>query len=656
MKKIQEYKGKNRLFKVVFRSVLVLTIGSFLLAFTSGDKVEEPLPMLSAVDKVVTDEMIKQELVGVAVGVVQNGRVTHLKGYGFANQKKKSKMDTRTPIRWASISKTLTAVAALQLIERGEMKLDDKVSKHLGSDWQFKEENGKRDNRNDITIRHLLQNRSGINHYGRGKGNRTQSTYTGPNKSYGGSKTSYDAKASVAMFKDAPLIFNPGTDYRYSSYGFNLLGAVVDKVAPNGYVKWIQNHIKKPLGLTSLEVSNKDWIGYERTCMGIEEKSITSRVSVLPAGGWISDIKDLTTYMQALMKGKLLSNGDIMKQKGKNTRYGHGMEILTRCGSTVYGHGGTHSNLRTSMYFYGKTNPKDGIVVMINGSQGENFKGNSGRVKLYNRIAKAIGKSCSISDKIANSECGRTSNCGQKIAAVWRKSNEDVLIKRGYNYSDFSKVWTELRSIGYRCIDLETYTKGNTRLWDGLFSKGPKKSKMYRGMSTAAFNTEWKKMSASGFRLVDVETYGSRKNRKWAGIFLDGSGKHALYRNYETKAFFDKKEAMDAKGYKLIDIEAYEDGGKLKWAGVWTSGPEVKFNYNKAHNEFGSLHSDREKRGYRIIDVEPYRFKGKTYWAGIWEKSNESQKINRNLNYCKILEKNNTWKKQGHEIIDLETY
>jgi CubicO group peptidase (beta-lactamase class C family) len=621
----------------------------FLTAFTNGEIEERPLPFLPAIDKIVADEMTKQELVGVAVGVVKNGRLTHLKGYGHADRDRKITIKTNTPIRWASISKTITAVAALQLVEQGKMKLDDKVSKHLGNDWKHT------NNRKDITIRHLLQHRSGINHYGRGMGNKKETKYTNKNKKYSGSTTSYDAKASIARFSQAPLIFNPGTKYRYSSYGYDLLGAVVDRVAPNGYVKWVEVNIKKPLGLGSLKPSYAAWSGYQRTKNGIEKLSSGSKASVLPAGGWMSNVQDLTTYMQALMKGKLLSNSTIMKQKLKNTRYGHGYEVLNKCGATVYGHGGTHGNLRTDMYFYGKTNSTDGIVVMINGSQGENFGSNSGRVKLYNRIAKAIGKSCNISSKIANSECG-SSKGGNKMAAIWRKSNDDVVIRRGYNYTGFSKVWSELKTIGYRCIDLETYTRGNVRYWDGIFSQAPTKSKMYRGMSTAKFSQEWKKMSASGFRLVDIETYGSGKNRKWAGIFINGSGKHALFRNYKTNDFFKKKEDLGKKGYKLVDIEAYEEGGVLKWAGVWNSGPNVKFNYNKGHNEFGSLHSDREKKGYRIIDVEPYKYKGKTYWSGIWEKSTKSQKINRNLNYCKILEKNNTWEKQGHEMIDMEIY
>lgn len=608
----------------------------------------------SGIDNIVKDEMAKQELVGVAVGVVENGRITHLKAYGYSDLDKKIKLTTNTGIRWASISKTLTAVAAFQLIDQGKMKLNDKVTKHLSSSiWP------NTGNKKDITIAHLLQNRSGINHYGRDKSNKDISDKSSIKK-YSGKKAMYDHDKSVEIFKTPKLLFDPGTDYRYSTYGYNLLGAVIEEVAPDGYVKWINNNIKNPLGLSSLAPSFYDWSGYRRTCEGLEKLTTGSKSSVLPGGGWMSNVEDLTKFMQALMKGKLITSQKKMLENMNSERYdsyGYGMEIVNRC-STAYGHGGTHDNVLTQMYFYPRNN--DGIVVMINGSQGNNRPDGSknlGRVQLFNRIAKKIGISCgTIPSETANPICGKETNCSKKIAMAWRKSNNDVLIRRGYTYNGFSKVWSDLQSIGYRCTDIETYIKGGIRYWDGLFSKGYSKSMMWRGMSKIKFLSERKKLHARGYRLVDVETYGVGNNRKWNAIYLNGSGKSAIYTDRNTKAFYDKRNELAKQGYKLIDIEAYQEAGELKWVGVWRAGTDIKYNYNKSHNDFSKIHFNYEKKGYKLMDVETYKVGQKRYWAGVWEKSRLSQKINRNLNYCDILKKNNTWEKQGYELIDLESY
>jgi len=645
--------------------VLFSILSSFLLFFISATENKKAntaivspdiLPTINQqIDDILRDEMIKQEIVGIAVGVVKDGAIIYNTAKGYSNREKKTAMTTKTPLRWASISKTLTAVAAMQLIEDGKLNLNDKVSKYLSeTEWPrttntadkivgnktIKKEDF---NKGDITVAQLLSHRSGINHYGKGK---NSTTYK--NNAYAGSKTSYDSAASIAIFKDTDLDFVPGSNYLYTTYGFSLLAAVVEKASPKGYLKWIDDKVKTPLDLKSLQPSYNKFEGYITTCKGVSPFLENGKYDRLAGGGWLSNSEDLTKFMKGIMDEKLVSKASLTQMKSNiSNSYGYGMEINSYCG-TFYGHGGTHENMLTMMYF--TNDQKLGIVLMINGKI-------ESRERIFSRIAKAMGKPCNISTNLKIKDCDKAIDCNDNIAITWRKSTDNVLIRRGYTYPEFKKVSDELKTIGFHPIDIETYLNGSTRYWDGLFKKEATKSEIVTDLDLDAFNTKWNELSNKGFRLIDIETYKTgSKARQWSGVFVNGSGKHALFRNFETTDFGNKRDELTKQGYKLIDIEAYEDDGELYWAGVWTEGNDGLLNRNMTDSQFSAKHKDWESKGYRIIDVETYIFKNKRYWAGIWEKSTENQKINRNLNYCKILDKNSIWEKEGYEMQDLEIY
>ena len=78
----------------------------------------EAVPVNAELDRIIGEELARQEIVGAAVGVIQNGKVIHVKGYGHQSLARKRRITNKTVFRWASISKTVTAVAAFQLMER----------------------------------------------------------------------------------------------------------------------------------------------------------------------------------------------------------------------------------------------------------------------------------------------------------------------------------------------------------------------------------------------------------------------------------------------------------------------------------------------------------------------------------------------------------
>ena len=113
-------------------------------------------PWMKDVDAAMRDELKLQELVGLAVGVVKNGHIEYLKGYGWADREKQMPVTRQTLFRWASISKSLTAVAALQLWERDRLKPGEDVRKYVPEFPAMAA---------PITLRHLLCHQGGIVRY-----------------------------------------------------------------------------------------------------------------------------------------------------------------------------------------------------------------------------------------------------------------------------------------------------------------------------------------------------------------------------------------------------------------------------------------------------------------------------------------------------------
>ena len=91
----------------------------------------------AVVDAAVEQEMKRQKVVGVALGIIRDGHVVYSKGYGFEDREAQLHVTTKTMFRWASISKPLTAIAAMQLVERGKLDLDTDVRTFLPNrGWQ----------------------------------------------------------------------------------------------------------------------------------------------------------------------------------------------------------------------------------------------------------------------------------------------------------------------------------------------------------------------------------------------------------------------------------------------------------------------------------------------------------------------------------------
>ena len=218
----------------------------------------KPDERFASFDKMLTKFLKTHRVPGVAVAVTDQGRLAFSRGYGYADVAAREPVKPDSLFRIASISKPITAVAILQLIEQDRLTLDSKVLDVLdGEDEsiadQLKAAGDDFDARwREITIRHLLEHRGGWD--------RSQSFDAMFQPVRFAKQLEVDAPADArqvirAMFSH-PLDFAPGERYAYSNFGYCLLGRVIEALTDVTYEQYVRQHVLGPLGITDMQIGS----------------------------------------------------------------------------------------------------------------------------------------------------------------------------------------------------------------------------------------------------------------------------------------------------------------------------------------------------------------------------------------------------------------
>lgn len=320
--------------------------------------------------KDITD---KYDAVGLAVVVVKDGKPIFSKSVGYKDLETKAPLTNDNLFRIASISKSFSATAIMQLVEQGKVSLSDDFSDLVG----FKVRNPKFPD-TKITLEMVLSHRSSLND--------SNGYFT------------FDVLDS-AKNKDWEKSYNdykPGTDYEYCNLNFNMVGAVLERLTNVRFDNYIKQQILTPLGLAagycidSLDNSRfaklyaKEDGSYKEQPAAYsprseEIKNYTMGVSTpvfSPTGGMKISANDLATYMMMHMNyGKLgdvkiLSKKSAEKmQQGLHPKENYGLALLETDrlidGEHMIGHTGSAYGLYSNMFF--EPNKKFGFVVITNG-------------------------------------------------------------------------------------------------------------------------------------------------------------------------------------------------------------------------------------------------------------------------------------------------
>lgn len=233
---------------------------------------------------------------GISAAVFRDGKLVFSEAVGYADLEHLVPATPVTVYNIGSVSKAITAVAVMQLVEAGNVALNDPIRDYVPT---FPEK------RWPVTVRQILTHTSGIRHYGESDFP-DESDFDMNWKPYG------SLPEAITIFADDPLLFEPGTFYRYTSYGANLLQGVVETASGMGFEDYLGRYVWRPAGMlrTALDVTERLVPNRARGYL-VEGTEVRNHpwedVSYKWAGGgMISTAEDLGRLGAALLDGRLL--------------------------------------------------------------------------------------------------------------------------------------------------------------------------------------------------------------------------------------------------------------------------------------------------------------------------------------------------------------
>ena len=210
----------------------------------------ETKPPFQNYDHSMAGFMERHRLPGASLAVTNGGKVVFAKGYGYSDVGTGEKVTQDSLFRIASISKPITAVAVLQLHERGKFDLDDSVFMLLEMNEVMDVAEGVDKRLRDITVRHLLQHRGGWDRNASFDAMFRSVTFAEKT----GTEPPADQQAVIQAMLTQPLDFVPGERYAYSNFGYCLLGRVIEKLSGLSYESYVKKNVLDPIGATQMRL------------------------------------------------------------------------------------------------------------------------------------------------------------------------------------------------------------------------------------------------------------------------------------------------------------------------------------------------------------------------------------------------------------------
>jgi len=321
------------------RRTFIYTSAAAIPAFAQS-RADLPDATLLEIDRVVTSEMARTGAPGVSLAIVLDGRIRFANGYGLADLENSVPATAETVYRLASVSKPITATAVMQLVEKGLLSLDAPIGRYLPA---FPEKQW------PVTVRQLLGHLGGIRHY---RGNEIAST-----RHYS------DVMESLDIFKDDPLEHEPGTKFQYTTYGFNLLGAMVQVASAERFADYLHHHIFDPAGMDRVReddvyaiIPHRAQGYYKRSGGQLQNSGLADTSNKVPGGGLCSTVYDLARFASATLDARLVTRASLDQmftaqrtRDGKSTSYGFGWGLRTADGFHYVEHGGGQQRVSTML-------------------------------------------------------------------------------------------------------------------------------------------------------------------------------------------------------------------------------------------------------------------------------------------------------------------
>ncbi len=263
-----------------------------------------------ALDDSIAAEMRRQQIPGLSIAVVQDGRIVREGGYGLANLEHRVPVTPDTIFQSGSVGKQFTAALVLMLARDGKLGLDDAVTRHvqgLPAAWKA------------ITLRHLLTHTSGLADADEAiKVNEL-----------------YDEARLIRTARALPPRFKPGSKWEYNNFGYQLLGIVCSRVGGAFYGDQLRKRIFTPAGMASRIINERDIIAHRAAGYQLVDGVIKNQDWVSP---WLNTTADGSIYLTArdLARWDIALGGDSLL----DARQKHAMWTgVTLAGGAVHPYG-----------------------------------------------------------------------------------------------------------------------------------------------------------------------------------------------------------------------------------------------------------------------------------------------------------------------------
>lgn len=331
---------------------------------TEATSVPELTPeQISGIDRFVRDEMEKEQVPGLAVGIYSRGQILLAKGYGLANIELNVPVKPETIFQSGSVGKQFVSAAVMMLVEEGKVGLDDSIVKYFPkapASWK------------PILVKNLLSHTSGLAEYETGE-------RSGPKGPFY-LRLDFSEDELIEKVEALPIEFAPGEKWNYRNTNYLLLGILIHKVAGEFYGDYLQDRIFHPWYMKSTRIiSEKDIIpnrssGYELAAHELRNQDWVSPTFNSTGDGTLYfNVLDLAKWDEALYGTSLLKQPSLDRiwtvfplnnGQANPANYGFGWSISSENGHKVIEHGGAWQGFTCVIQRYVDDNLT--VVVLTN--------------------------------------------------------------------------------------------------------------------------------------------------------------------------------------------------------------------------------------------------------------------------------------------------
>ncbi|MEM6684189.1 MAG: serine hydrolase [Bacteroidota bacterium] len=343
-------------------------------------------------DAKITKVMKDYKVPAVSIGIVKDGKLVYAKGYGYGNKEDKIIAAATSSMRLASVSKPITGVAIMKLVEDNKLKLTDKVlgkNSILGNTYGKKWKIGKREKA--ITVQQLLEHTAGGDSWDNNKSPKATDKWGDPMFQ----KKLKNRKQHISwVLNSRNPTHTPGTRYQYSNFGYNLLGRIIEKKTGKSYESYVRNSILKPSGITQMYIgaNKKKDRRYKEVVYYSDRKPYDLQMRRMDShGGWIASAVDMMKFMvrvdgQSSKKDILKSSTITTMATGSSANAGYAKGWAVNDGN--WSHGGSMSGTGTLLK---KMNNGISYVILTNFSKKYEDGETSHRSALKKAVEEGIG-------------------------------------------------------------------------------------------------------------------------------------------------------------------------------------------------------------------------------------------------------------------------